>query len=185
MEELENTLNAYNDDKYEFGKYQNEEDIKWAYFNNKIFVFKGGFSSLEYFLFTLLGCFIILFITIGIVNPQMLITSIIICIVISFIYLMPLTKLGKFLVISKEGVYFKKSGKPKYFSWLDVENLKIKTKIVYGFSISYVNCILKDIKNQSFNSRVYKRREFPRKGYNKLFQALFEIYWESTKYKEI
>lgn len=181
MQELEDALVSYKNKTYEFGKYSTEEDIKWAYFNNKTFVFKAGFNALDYFLIIPFWSLAILFLILSFIIFIGMFAAVIVFILIGAI---PFIKIGGFLVIGRQGVYFKKTGKPKYFSLQDVINIREREKLVEGVRFYYSICYLNNGKKHIFNTRLYKRKEFPRKGSHKLFMFLIRTYWESVQNAE-
>ena len=177
MQELENALMSYKNKTYEFGNYSTEEDIKSAYFNNKIFVFKAGFNALEYFLIISFWSLAIFFFILSFIIFIGMLAAVIVFILIGAI---PFIKIGGFLVIGRQGIYFKKTGKPKYFSVQDVVNIREREKRVEGVRFYYSTCYLYNGKKHTFNSRLYKRKEFPRKGSHKLFMFLIRMYCKSV-----
>jgi len=85
---------------------------------------------------------------------------------------------SRYLVLGREGLFFKKGG---YIKWTDITGMRASERYVQ-YSGTMMSVKIKTIKRKKYNfsSKTFKRKEFLKKGYPKLFYNLFQTYAQSA-----
>ncbi|MFW9971257.1 MAG: hypothetical protein ACFFDF_13775 [Candidatus Odinarchaeota archaeon] len=194
LDELQEVYYNYKKGNYTFGKYGSTDQIKDAFLDGKNFVLTSSNRGFLALIIVFLIPIVFLVTSVGSDAETLLLWLFFdgiffICISIFTLFLIIFLK-RYFVVISPEGIYYRKIIANKYFQWSQLTLAERGIKTIRGYkgarsTIVIVSIILLDGKKVKFNSARYKSKEFVKIVKREMFVNLFQVYSELGKIKNM